>query len=69
MVSSNEINRIKPGWKRCIKREYAESERSHVAPLETDTGWKLAGKTQPSGDTKPNRNGLTKNIRANYQYA
>ena len=38
-------------------RKEAESERSHVAPLETDAGT-LTGKLQPSGDTQINRNGL-----------
>ena len=37
--------------------------RSCVAPQETDAGWNIAGKPQPSGDTQINRNGLTKDIR------
>ena len=35
----------------------AESERSHVALLETDTGT-LPGKPQPRGNTQINGNGL-----------
>ena len=35
----------------------AESERSHVAMPKTDAKT-LAGKQQPCGDTKINRNGL-----------
>ena len=35
-----------------------ESERSHVAPPETNARGTLPGKPQPCGDTKINRNWL-----------
>ena len=38
-------------------RKEAESERSHVAPPETDDGT-LAGKSQPRDDIQINTNGL-----------
>ena len=38
-------------------KKKAESERSHVAPLETDTRT-LPGKPQPHGDIQINRDGL-----------
>ena len=44
-------------------------KRSYVALLEKDTGWNLAGKSQPCDDTLINRNGLTKDLRDSYQYA
>ena len=45
----------------CLKRE-GRVRRSHVAPQETDAGWNLASKPQPSGDTQINKNELTKDI-------
>ena len=39
-----------------------ESERSHVALLETDAKT-LSGKAQPRGDTQITRNGLNLDVR------
>ena len=45
-------------------RKKAETERSYVAPPETDVRWNLAGKPQPCGDTQNNGDGLVQDVRA-----
>ena len=52
-------NRTRQGKLGCMLGERkAESERSHVAPPETDARQNLVSKPQPCGDTQINRNGL-----------